>query len=183
MAQSQENPSITQKTHYLNDFKASDWNESKKTHLSPIWVFLLSFQSEVRNEVTGWVFSFYRGGQGSTGAAAEVPTPAVFAQGGGASRPGAGWVIASSLLLQNAEVSAEWLGLVVIIVIIVVIIVIVFLANGHHRYLLGSGSGSGRCRWSRLLLITCDQAQRHAISICCHICHSRYMMISRTILV
>ena len=92
MAQSQENPSITQKTHYLNDFKASDWNESKKTHLSPIWVFLLSFQSEVRNEVTGWVFSFYRGGQGSTGAAAEVPTPAVFAQGGGASRPGAGWV-------------------------------------------------------------------------------------------
>ena len=155
MAQSQENPSITQKTHYLNDFKASDWNESKKTHLSPIWVFLLSFQSEVRNEVTG----------------------------GGASRPGAGWVIASSLLLQNAEVSAEWLGLVVIIVIIVVIIVIVFLANGHHRYLLGSGSGSGRCRWSRLLLITCDQAQRHAISICCHICHSRYMMISRTILV
>ena len=26
------------------------------------------------------------------GAAAEVPTPAVFAQGGGASRPGAGWV-------------------------------------------------------------------------------------------
>ena len=28
----------------------------------------------------------------SAGAAAEVPTPAVFAQGGGASRPGAGWV-------------------------------------------------------------------------------------------
>ena len=119
----------------------------------------------------------------AAGAAAEVPKPAVFAQGGGASRPGAGWVIASSLLLQNAEVSAEWLGLVVIIVIIVVIIVIVFLANGHHRYLLGSGSGSGRCRWSHLLLITCDQAQRHAISICCHICHSRYMMISRPLLV
>ena len=168
MAQSQENPSLTMKTHYLNDFKASDWNESNKTHLGfPI--------------VAG--FFPFTGGQGITGAAAEVPTPAVFAQGGAASRPGAGWVIASSLLLQNAEVSAEWLGLVVIIVIIVVIIVIVFLANGHHRYLLGSGSGSGRCRWSRLLLITCDQAQRHAISICCHICHSRYMMISRTILV
>jgi hypothetical protein len=28
----------------------------------------------------------------AAGAAAEVPTPAVFAQGGGASRPGAGWV-------------------------------------------------------------------------------------------
>ena len=26
-------------THYPNDFKASDWNESKKTHLSSIWVF------------------------------------------------------------------------------------------------------------------------------------------------
>ena len=59
----------------------------------------------------------------AAGAAAEVPTPAVFAQGGGASRPGAGWVIASSLLLQNAEVSAEWPGLVVIIVIIAVVII------------------------------------------------------------
>ena len=155
MAQSQENPSITLKTHYLNDFKASDWNESKKNPSG--------FSDRC------WFFSLggpYRGGQGSErGQDLE------------------GGVIASSLLLQNAEVSAEWLGLVVIIVIIVVIIVIVFLANGHHRYLLGSGSGSGRCRWSRLLLITCDQAQRHAISICCHICHSRYMMISRTILV
>ena len=26
-------------TRYLNDFRASDWNESKKTHLSSIWVF------------------------------------------------------------------------------------------------------------------------------------------------
>ena len=26
-------------TSYLNDFKASDWNESKKAHLSSIWVF------------------------------------------------------------------------------------------------------------------------------------------------
>ena len=98
------------KTHYLNDFKASDWNESNKTHLGfPI--------------VAG--FFPLTGGQGITGAAAEVPTPAVFAQGGAASRPGAGWVIASSLLLQNAEVSAEWPGLVVIIAIVADVIIVI----------------------------------------------------------
>jgi len=36
-----------------------------------------------------------------------------------------GGVIASSLLLQNAEVSAEWPGLVVIIAIIVVVIIVI----------------------------------------------------------